>query len=612
MKYRKIILLLLCVIINVINGCKEDKWLERQPRNILTDDQVWKDPILIQALLANYYDRLPSLQGVFSSTGASEYDDAMWSGHLDQNGRNDFAFGDSFGRYWDYTLIRDINLTLENIAQYSGTIGEVKRKQFNAELRFMRAFIYFELVKRMGGVPLVTKQLIYNYSGDATPLQVPRSKESEIYDFVFSETEAIKEDFAETGSSRTRANKFITLALQSRAMLYAASTAKYNSLTTNISLPGGEVGIPVEKANDYYQKSLTASQAIIASPNYALYNTAGTSRGENFYKLLMDKSSKEIIFAKDFATGKVHGFTYDNVVRSFRADIEGSSMISPSLSLVESYDYLDGTKGTLRDKDVNGDYIVYNSMSDIFANKDGRLAGTVVLPGSSFRGAQIDVQAGVAQWVNGAYQLRTGTLGSIFTDGKKLTGFDGPRIDDQYVSATGFYLRKYVSENSQDGVRPSLASNWWSWFRLGEIYLNAAEAAHELGISTAKDYINTLREVHGGFPPNSITTLTNDIIRNERRIELAFEDHRYFDLKRWRIAHQVWNGSETDPNAVVWGLYPYRISRPGHPDDGKFLFQRTRSVRFRRARFFQLLNYYSSIDQAVLNNNPKLVRNPFH
>ncbi len=161
-------------------------------------------------------------------------------------------------------------------------------------------------------------------------------------------------------------------------------------------------------------------------------------------------------------------------------------------------------------------------------------------------------------------------------------------------------------------MRPSLASNWWSWFRLGEIYLNAAEAAFELNIPTAKDYINTLREVHGGFPPNSVATLTNDIIRNERRIELAFEDHRFFDLKRWRIAHVVWNGVETDPNAVVWGLFPYRIARPGHPDDGKIIFQRTRSTRFRRARFFQLSNYYASIDQTVLNNNPKIVRNPFH
>ncbi len=624
MRYKYIFFTLLSIATSVFNSCKEDEWLQREPKDMITDDQLWKDPVMIQALLANYYDRLPSLSGVFNSTVSSEYDDAMWSGHADQNGRNDFAFADSYGRYWEpqgtnaypnssYVFIRDINLTLEKMDQFSGSLTEVKRKQFNAELRFIRAFVYFELVKRMGGVPLVTKQLLYDFSGDPTSLQTPRAKESEIYDFIYNETEAIKDNFVETASSRTRANKFVALALQSRAMLYAGSIAKYNNLmSAPISTPGGEVGIPADKATDYYQKSLAASEAIIASPNYVLHNTTGLPKGENFYKLFMDESSKEMIFAKDFATGKVHGFTYDNVVRSFRSDIEGSSMISPSLSLVESYDYLDGTRGTLRDKDASGNYIAYNSIADIFANKDGRLYGTVVYPGSIFRAQPVDIQAGVAEWVNGAYTLRVGNLGSVFTDGKKLTGFDGPRDNDQYVSNTGFYLRKFVSENPQDGVRPSLASNWWSWFRLGEIYLNAAEAAFELSRPEAKDYINKLREVHGGFPANSITTLTTDIIRNERRIELAFEDHRFFDLKRWRIAHLVWNGSETDANAVVWGLYPYRVVRPGHPDDGKYVFQRTRPTRFRRARFFQMSNYYSSIDPQVINNNPKIVRNPFH
>jgi len=624
MRYKYIYLALLSIATGVFNGCKEDDWLQRQPKDMLTDSQVWKDPVLIQSLIANYYDRLPSLSGVFNTGASSEFDDAMWSGHVDQNGRNDFAYGNSYGRYWDpqqssnypntsYVLIRDINLTLEKMDKLSVNLTEEKKKQFNAELRFIRAFVYFELVKRMGGVPLVTEQLIYDYSGDATPLQVKRAKETEIYDFIYSETEAIKDNFVETGNSRTRANKFVALALQSRAMLYAGSLAKYNNLmSAPISTPGGEVGIPADRATDYYQKSLAASQAIMASPNYALHNTAGTPKGENFYKLFMDESSKEIIFAKDFATGKVHGFTYDNVVRSFRSDIEGSSMLSPSLSLVESYDYLDGTKGTLRDKDANGNYIVYNSIADIFANKDGRLYGTVVYPGSAFRSQPVDIQAGVAEWVNGAYSFKVGNLGSVFTDGKRLTGFDGPRDNDQYVSNTGFYLRKFVSENPQDGVRPSLASNWWPWFRLGEIYLNAAEAAFELNKPEAKDYINKLREVHGGFPANSIATLTTDIIRNERRIELAFEDHRFFDVKRWRIAHLVWNGSETDPTAVVWGLYPYRIVRPGHPDDGKYIFQRVRPTRFRRARFFQMFNYYSSIDPQVINNNPKIIQNPFH
>lgn len=613
MKSKYILFALLLAVATSFVSCDEDGWLQRDPKDRITDEQLWNDPNMILGLLANYYDRMPQLAGVFNTGTNTEFDDAMWSGHVDQNWHNDINYADDYGRYWDYGYIRDINLALENMEKLSVKLNDTQKKQFNAEFRFIRAYVYFELVKRMGGVPLITTQLIYDGSGDPSSLQNPRAKESEVYDFIYNEIQEIKDNFTQTGSSRTRANKMTALALQSRAMLYAGSIAKYNSqMSSPISTSGGEVGIPASMATSYYEKSLAASEAIIANTDYELYSPAGASKGENFYKLFMDKSSKEIIFAKDFMTGKVHGFTYDNVVRSFRVDIEGSSILSPSLSLVESYDYLDGSKGTLHDKDAQGNYVLYETIDGIFANKDARLYGTVVYPGSAFRSSPVNIQAGVATWENGGYVLRVGDLGSVYSDGKVLTGADGPRDNDQYVSNTGFYIRKYVSENPQDGVRPSLASNWYPWFRLGEIYLNAAEAAFELNKPEAKDYINKVREVHGGFPANSIKTLTNDIIRNERRVELAFEDHRYFDLKRWRIADKVWDGLDTNPVAVVQGLYPYRISRPGHADDGKYIFERVRPTRFKKARFFRMANYYSSIDQAVINNNPKIVKNPFH
>ena len=82
---------------------------------------------------------------------------------------------------------------------------------------------------------------------------------------------------------------------------------------------------------------------------------------------------------------------------------------------------------------------------------------------------------------------------------------------------------------------------------MGEIYLNAAEASFELGDEDpgALFYINKLRE-RAGFPANSLTSLTLEKIQNERRVEMAFEDQRYFDLKRWRIADDVWDGDESE------------------------------------------------------------------
>lgn len=601
-----------------LSSCNHDAWFDREPKNLITDGQLWNDPKLLNSLLANYYNRLPTLHGVFNTGGMTELDDAMWSGHRDQNWRNDYQFGNDYGRYWDYGLIRDLNLSLENIDKYSTALSDSQKKQYRAEIRFIRAFVYFELVKRMGGVPIVTTQLLYDFSGDPTPLQIPRAKEHEVYDFIYAELDAIKEDLQANSASKTRANKYTALALQSRSMLYAASLAKYNSaMAAPITTPGGEVGIPAAMATGYYTKSLAASREIM-NGGYRLYNE-NPDKGANFYDMLNKKTGNEVIFAKDYATSlKVHRFAYDNIIKSMTEDNESSSTISPSLSFVESFDYLDGSKGKLRDKDASGNYITYSNLTDIFANKDARLYGTVIYPGSSFKGRTVSVQAGVALWNNGSYQFsvapqlgqQLGAELGAANAGGLWTGFDGPQIDAQDVSNTGFYIRKFVSDAPAASTRGTSAANWWPWFRVGEIYLNAAEAAFELGQADARNYINAVRE-RAGFPANSITTLTMDIIRNERRVELAFEDHRYFDLKRWRIAHLVWDGSESDANAVVNGLYPYRVIRRGHPDDNKYVFQRVRSNRFRRARFFRMANYYSSIEQSVLDNNPKIVRNPF-
>src|SRR5690606_20544286 len=112
-------------------------------------------------------------------------------------------------------------------------------------------------------------------------------------------------------------------------------------------------------------------------------------------------------FAKDFKVGvKPHRFTYDNIVKSFTEDNESSSTLTPSLSFVESFEYLDGSTGALRIKDGSGNYIRYEHPSDLFAEKDPRLSGTVVYPGATFKGKEVSMQAGVAEWENGGYQVR--------------------------------------------------------------------------------------------------------------------------------------------------------------------------------------------------------------
>ncbi|WP_440133603.1 RagB/SusD family nutrient uptake outer membrane protein [Chitinophaga sancti] len=624
MKKLSIILLLLLST----TSCMKD-WLDREPRTILSDQQVWNDPKQIVALLANFYDRLPAESGLvdvndnadgrlFQWRDMANFDDAMWSGQSNEDGRNNITSYNYNSWYlWNYTFIRDLNLAIENIAKYGVNLTAAQKKQYSAELRFLRAFNYFELVKRMGGVPLITSQLIYDYSGNVSNLQQPRAKESEVYDFIGNEVDAIKNDLGNDGSV-SRANKYTALALKSRALLYAASIAKYNSLmAAPISTPGGEVGIPASMANNYYQQSLAASQEIINSGVYTLYKN-NPDNGENFFEAVTKKASnKEVIFVKDYLLPtRKHVFSYDNIARGIREDNLGSSSVTPSLNLVESYEYLDGTNGALKIRTAdNSDFIYYDNVQDIFANKDARLYGTIIYPGTTFKGLQLSIQAGVMVWndTRNAYDVVEGSdLGTTYTDGKLLTGTSGPHRSIQEVSNTGFYLKKFIDPNDKTSTRGVQSDVWWVWFRLGEIYLNATEAAFELGqTGPALNYINTLRE-RAGFPANSVTVLTDERIRNERRVELAFEDHRLWDLKRWRIADKLWNGSSSGADAMVYALYPYRVIRPGNAHDGKYVFVKMVAPRFRAPRFFQLGNYYTAIDQSVLNNNPKIIKNPFH
>ena len=99
----------------------------------------------------------------------------------------------------------------------------------------------------------------------------------------------------------------------------------------------------------------------------------------------------------------------------------------------------------------------------------------------------------------------------------------------------------------------------------------------------------------------------------DKEENLFYRDHRYFDMKRWRIADITWNGNTDNDKAIVYGLYPYRIAvaKPGTQDQDKYIFVKTRSERFKVARTFQQSNYYSFIADDVINNNPTIVKNPF-
>src|SRR5690606_20892446 len=146
--------------------------------------------------------------------------------------------------------------------------------------------------------------------GDPSYLQLPRNTEAEVYDFVASELDEIGPLLGNEGS-RTRANRWTALALKSRALLYAGSIARHNNeMDSPITLPGGEVGIPADRAAGYYQASLDASRALLNEGPYDLYR-GNPNPGENFYEAVSQKTgNNEVILAIDYlaSQGRSHRF----------------------------------------------------------------------------------------------------------------------------------------------------------------------------------------------------------------------------------------------------------------------------------------------------------------
>ena len=633
---RFIIYTIAALLAIVFGGCND--WLDRDPKTFLDDNKAYADRNSITAVITNLYNRLPDTGGNYQGINHHiEFDEAM-SG-IGQNDIRNYA--KDYLHYYDYVLIRDINTFLAKMDNVS-FLKEKEKAYYMAEGRFLRAYIYFELAKRMGGIPVIKELLIYNPGDDISRFRVPRNKEHEVYDFISTEITEIKNDL-DSASFRqyNRASKGAALALKCRAMLYAGSLGKYNSaMGEPVTLPGQEVGIPKGLADGYYKEALATAQELMKLNVYSLYDKDSDKKA-NFYKALITspaEGNNEAIFIKQFSSPTIlHDWTTSNLPRTLSSGGTSGNGINPSLNLVDAFEMVDGSDGKLRaytdpnhadetatasagfDKNPDS-YIHYENIADILNGKDNRLFGTVLTPGSSFKTQTLDIRAGIAYFNSKTSKYDYYEQGSnlsasneLVIDGEVITtaktGYDGPSEAD-YITRTGFYVRKYLDEaNSDLGSAIQFVR-----FRYGEVLLNAAEAAFELGGAAnqqlALNYINQLRK-RAGFTED-LKSLTIERIRNERRIELAFEGHRFYDLKRWRVAEEILNGDSQSKTAVLYGLWPYRVYRPGHETHNKWIFVRRKPAKFSIPRKFARMNYYSAFGDDELERNPTLVKNPGH
>ena len=603
MKKRYMLAALVSLVLSM-TACND--FLDREPDKIMTDEQIFSDPVMIKSVLANYYGRVTWGQHVADWGSFTIIDDAArCDGGPDQRS----TFEDDLWRVYDYTLVRNINQFLKGLRETTA-LTDAEKAPLEGEARFLRAWYYFNMCRGLGGMPIVGDDIF-----DYTSMQYPRSTEAEMYDYIISECQAIAGMMSTNKQTNSaRANKWTAKMLEARAALYAGSIANYNNkMTTPIKTDGGEVGIPADKAEGYYKIALAAAEDVILNSPYELQDKRPDDKGLNFYQAVSVKENNtEVIWARDYKyPGQTHGFTTSNAPKSHAEDID-NSWLGVVLNLVEQYEEIDTDtpgEGSKIETMENGTYKFYDSADAPFKNRDPRLWGTVIYPNTTLKGSPVILQAGQLNKVDGKWQILTGDLDSKDAQGNIITALNGPKeSNEQYINKTGFYIRKFIDETPSAGTRGRGSEMWMPRFRMAEAYMIAAEASFELNNGKALDYINAVRNRAGVKP---LKTVTFDNIVHENRVEFAFEDHRYWDMKRWRLADKIWNGNNNDELARHRRLWPYLVVAPGDPNDGKWVFVEDYLFMSPNARYFRMQNYYNFLDLGWINNNPKLVKNPY-
>lgn len=567
-------LILYISILFVIGGCSDV--LDISPNNIIGEDKVAKDPALLDAFLSNVYKNTRFQTGAWfegqATLAVCSGEHNVFAGWQAPNAAA-FKIIDETGahgllEYWPYGNIRSTNEIVEILA--ASDFNEDFKEEKTAEARFLRAFMYFELVKRYGGVPLITIPQSPDLPYDE--LYVSRNSEKEIYDFIATEMDDIFESLPDVIDKNEygRATRWAAMALKSRAMLYAGSIAKYGSVQID-----GMVGIPAGEANSYFQKAYDAANLVITTGPHSLFNEDADPM-YNYQKLFTTDKNSEAILAVVYSADllKMHSWNHHAMPDGFRAG--WGSNFPVYLEWVEKYEYIDGTSGNLDDADLNNNTLF--DIDGLMHQKDPRFRATVFYPETPWQGRKVYFHAN--------------TVG----DQSNIVDPDWTsKAPARNFKKSGFLARKRVNEDIQ---LPPFASDETDWmvFRLGEMFLNAAEAAFEQSDDTeAMRLINIIRN-RAGMPDKM--SLTLEEVRNERQVELAFEEHNYWDLRRWRVAVETLNGKGF--NGITWTY---------DADQLKYKLKK-KLADYGKIRTFSERNYYLPIGAGRIADNPNLLENP--
>lgn len=653
----------LCALMG-LSGC--NAFLELEPLDKVSPEQLLETEGGVKALLANIYTMIPMEDFNYRpNAGFNQrgYDGVNETTNLafltDEATRSDGGVGIGYEgfNYWPYGDIRQVNIFMQNVekAKEAGTISVADADRMTGEAHFARAYMYYGLVKRYGGVPLIDKVQDDDYAdGGPGAVAVPRSTELDTWKFVLNECTLAAATLpdATSGSDLYRVTKWAAYALKSRVALHAASVAKYWNLAP---LAGEAVtqklvgGMTSADADAFYKECIEASKSLIENSGKSLYKPAPATVKEaasNFQALFLNDQNEEVIFSKAYLNGTTntnqgHSYAQFNILPQVNPGALKYGRFNPMLEIVDLFeDYTDDGTGKsakiVTRTDGNEDayipnfhnmnnasvvntlmsvpFVKYNDLYEPFANKDARLLASVVVPGSSYAGTEIIIQGGFIKdnnsyvaYSNESTQKNGTTYYALGAEGETMfSGFNNVNSgEDANWTATGFGVRKYMPEG--ESMSPDRLSSTTSYIdmRLAEVYLNYAEAVVENGSGfgdkeLAENCLNALRRRAGHTDRISLTL---ESVLKERRVEMTFEGKRFWDMNRRREFH-----TEFSNNRIRKALVPMLDLRGAEP---KYVFARVNYFgdETRGGRTFQNINYYRGIPNIATNG---LVQNPGH
>lgn len=528
--------------------------LDRAPLDKISEPVLFKDEALTKAYLYNIYNYMPCGYGLFvdqykeggdknviSGMGITDLLDGSTdllrspSGWNESNGsiipgtqNASYNPHDTWGR--SYEVIRKTNNMLANLKDNTA-LSEDFVTRVSAETRFVRAFIYFDLVRRYGDVPLIKEVQRFD---NLQILKVPRDNKEDIYDFIETELDEIGQilPFATDipANELGRASREAAWALNGRAMLFAEryeASAKYSRLVLE-----GENSFGLE---DDYNK---------------LFQSHG--------------GSKEVIFEILF-DGLTKGHAADNLYLPPSINNGWGAQTNPTQELVDSYEMLDGTPFDWNNPSHAGNPYAY---------RDKRLEASIIYDESKVKNTTI----------------RTAYLEA--NDGLGLQG----------TTYTGYYIRKFMDETLPfEKLFFGGSQTSWKEIRLAEVLLNYAEAQNEFNNGpddSVYEAIDVIRN-RAGLPPlprglDKVAMFQR--IQHERKVELAFEGHRFWDLRRWKLAESILH------NKYFHGM---KITVNNDGSKNYEVFEVTNVPR----QVFLPKHYLMPIHEAELEKNPNLGSN---